>query len=85
MRRRARLEQAAAQLAALSPLSILERGYSLIFDSHGTLVKDAAQLSPGDAIQARLAQSSLDARVEAIRSSNSSTNAPSTGISPKQK
>jgi exodeoxyribonuclease VII large subunit len=48
-------------------LSILERGYSLIFDAQGTLVKDAAQLSPGDAIQARLAQSSLDARVEAVR------------------
>ena len=86
LRRRSHLEQATAQLTALSPLSILERGYSLIFDAQGTLVKDAAQLSPGDAIQARLAQSSLDARVEAVRSPNSSADAsPSAGNLPKQK
>ena len=64
LRRRARMEQATAKLATLSPLAILERGYSLIFDADGALVKDAAQLSPGDAIRARLAQGSLDARIE---------------------
>jgi exodeoxyribonuclease VII large subunit len=64
IRRRARLEQAAAQLSALSPLSILRRGYSLIFDTEGTLVKDAAQLSPGEIIHARLARGTADARVE---------------------
>ena len=66
MRRRARLEQAGAQLAALSPVAILERGYSLIFDAQGALVKDAAQLAPGDPIQARLARGQLRARVEAL-------------------
>ncbi len=64
LRRRARLEQASAQLAALSPLAILERGYSLIFDAQGALVKDAAQLAPGDPIQARLSRGQLRARVE---------------------
>ena len=64
LRRRARLEQAGAQLAALSPVAILERGYSLIFDAQGALVKDAAQLAPGDPIQARLARGQLRARVE---------------------
>ena len=66
MRRRSRLEQASGTLAALSPVAILERGYSLIFDAQGTLVKDAAQLAPGDAIHARLARGEFDARVESL-------------------
>jgi exodeoxyribonuclease VII large subunit len=73
MRRRSRLEQAGAKLAALSPVAILERGYSLIFDSQGALVKDAAQLAPGDPIQARLAHSELRARVESLRKFASDT------------
>ena len=61
---RSRLEQAAGKLDTLSPLAILERGYSLIFDAGGTLVKDAGQLRPGDAIHARLARGEIDARVQ---------------------
>jgi exodeoxyribonuclease VII large subunit len=67
MRRRSRLEQAVAKLGALSPVAILERGYSLVFDAQGTLVKDAEQLAPGDTIRARLARGEVDARVEAAR------------------
>jgi exodeoxyribonuclease VII large subunit len=64
MHRRSRLEQASGKLDMLSPLAILERGYSLIFDAQGALVKDASQLEPGDPIHARLARGELDARVE---------------------
>jgi exodeoxyribonuclease VII large subunit len=67
MRRRSRLEQAAGKLATLSPLAILERGYSLIFDARGALVNDASQLAPGDEIQARLARGDIRARVESLR------------------
>ncbi len=67
LRRRSRLEQAVGTLAALSPVAILERGYSLIFDTRGALVKDAAQLAPGDAIAVQLARGGLDARVETLR------------------
>ncbi len=67
LRRRSRLEQAAAKLSALSPVAILERGYSLLFDASGALVKDAMQLKPGDAIRARLSHGEADARVEATR------------------
>jgi len=67
LQRRSRLEKAAAELAALSPVSILDRGYSLIFDAQGALVKDTAQLAPGDAIRARLARGELQARVESLR------------------
>ncbi|PSH03915.1 MAG: exodeoxyribonuclease VII large subunit [Acidobacteria bacterium] len=65
-RHRSRLEQAYGKLAALSPVAILERGYSLIFDANGVLIKDASQLAPGDSIRARLARGELKARVEAL-------------------
>jgi exodeoxyribonuclease VII large subunit len=64
LRRRSRLEQIEHQLKALSPVAILERGYALIFDSSGKLVKNSAQVEAGDEISARLAHGSLTAKVE---------------------
>jgi exodeoxyribonuclease VII large subunit len=64
LRQRSRLEQFEHQLKALSPVAILERGYALVFDSSGKLVKNSAHVQPGDEISARLAQGSLTARVE---------------------
>jgi exodeoxyribonuclease VII large subunit len=63
-RYRSRLEQASGKLATLSPVAILERGYALIFDTEGAVVKDASQLATGEMIHARLAQGEVDARVE---------------------
>jgi exodeoxyribonuclease VII large subunit len=62
--RRARLENASARLVALSPLSILERGYALVFDAAGSVVKDAAKLLAGDEISARLARGTVIATVK---------------------
>jgi exodeoxyribonuclease VII large subunit len=73
LHRRSRLEQASGKLAALSPLAILDRGYSLIFNAQGELVKNAAQLAPGDPIQARLARGELQARVESLHPSEPET------------
>lgn len=56
-----------SQLQALSPTAILERGYALVFDAAGNLVKDATQLSAGDTISARLASGSVQARVEGTK------------------
>ena len=68
MRHRSRLEQASGKLAALSPVAILERGYSLIFDAQGTLVKDAPQLEARrPRSRPALARGELDARVESLR------------------
>jgi exodeoxyribonuclease VII large subunit len=60
---RAQLNQISGRLEALSPVRILDRGYALVFDSEGKLVKDAAQLSPGQEINARLAQGRLTAQI----------------------
>jgi exodeoxyribonuclease VII large subunit len=61
---KARLNQAAATLQALSPLQILDRGYALVFDSNGALVKDASQLAAGDEVSARVAKGSFTAQVK---------------------
>jgi exodeoxyribonuclease VII large subunit len=45
-----RLSAAAANLSALSPLSTLGRGYSVIADKNGATVKNASQVSCGDPI-----------------------------------
>ena len=61
---RARLEQLSARLNALSPVKILDRGYALVFDNEGRLVKDATRLSAGDRISARVSRGTLTAEVK---------------------
>jgi exodeoxyribonuclease VII large subunit len=61
---RSRWERNAAQLQALSPVAILERGYALVFDATGKLVRDTAQVQRGDEISARLAKGKIVSRVE---------------------
>jgi exodeoxyribonuclease VII large subunit len=65
--RHARLDQLAAQLNALSPTNILERGYALVFDAAGNLVKSANQVQSGDEISAQLARGIVKARVNEVK------------------
>ena len=54
-----------AQLKALDPLAVLDRGYSLCYKEPGhQLVRDAARLQPDDTISVRLARGSIQGRVE---------------------
>jgi len=62
---RGALDRRTASLEALSPLAILNRGYALVFDANGRLVKDAARLKAGDELSARLARGRFRARVTA--------------------
>jgi len=62
--RRSLADRLAAQLDALSPVKILERGYALVFDSTVALVKDATKLSKGAQISARVARGSFTAEVK---------------------
>lgn len=59
----ARQQQLQVQLQALSPLNILERGYALVFDASGNLVKDASNVAAGEEIRARLHRGELRATV----------------------
>ena len=63
LERKVRLERMETALQALSPLAILERGYALVFDASGELLKDAAKVKAGDEISARLAKGTLSAKV----------------------
>src|ERR1700691_3529521 len=62
---RGALDRRTASLEALSPVAILNRGYALVFDAKGQLMKDAAELRAGDEMSARLARGRVRARVTA--------------------
>ena len=63
-RRRARLGRLAASLDGLSPLSVLGRGYALVWDeARGRLVRSASEVAPGEALRIRLHQGALRATV----------------------
>mgnify|MGYP001350256794 CR=1 FL=1 len=50
-RRDRRLSAASAGLRQLDPEAVLRRGFALVRDGEGKIVRDAAQLSAGDALQ----------------------------------
>ena len=60
---RVRAERMGRALEMLSPLAILERGYALVFDEAGQLVKDAAAVSAGEEISVRVARGEIGAVV----------------------
>lgn len=60
---RARLEQLSSRLAALSPLTVLARGYSITLDEHGRAVTRAGSVSVGASVTLRLHEGTLAARV----------------------
>ncbi len=64
LRRRSRLERLTSQMEALSPVAILERGYALVFDAAGELVKDAERVKVGEDITARVARGEIGATVK---------------------
>lgn len=65
-RLRARLTQADRLLSTLklSEQAILERGYALVLDANGTLVKRAAEVTPGATLELRFADGSTHATAE---------------------
>jgi exodeoxyribonuclease VII large subunit len=70
------LDRQTASLGALSPVAILNRGYALVFDASGQLVKDAQRLSAGDEVSARLARGQIRARVTTTESSEQKSGEP---------
>jgi len=58
-----RLALAARALDGLSPLATLTRGFAIVTRPDGTVLRDAAAVRSGDAIEARLARGTLTARV----------------------
>jgi exodeoxyribonuclease VII large subunit len=54
-----------ARLHSLSPLAVLDRGYALVLNEDGGVVRSTTQIAPGDPLVTRLAEGSFLSRVEA--------------------
>jgi exodeoxyribonuclease VII large subunit len=63
LQHRVRTERLDTALQSLSPLAILDRGYALVFDREGKLVKNSGAVQAGDEISARLAHGQIQAQV----------------------
>jgi exodeoxyribonuclease VII large subunit len=61
-----RLDRARARLQALSPVAVLSRGYAIVYDADGQVLRDARVVRKGQKIRARLGAGSLTAEVEAV-------------------
>ncbi|KAB7627685.1 exodeoxyribonuclease VII large subunit [Alkalilimnicola sp. S0819] len=65
--RRLRLRGLAGELNAISPLATLQRGYAIVHDAEGGVLRRAAQARSGDAVVARLSDGSLHCVVGSVR------------------
>lgn len=54
------------KLLALGPLNVLGRGFAVLRTEEGKVVRDTAELKPGDALEALLHKGKLKVRVESI-------------------
>ena len=54
------------QLHSLSPLAVLDRGYALVQDQSGALVRSVAQLTAGQTLLTRLADGQFTSQIKAI-------------------
>ena len=63
--RREQLDYTAQTLHLVSPLATLGRGYAIVKDERGAIVRDARCLQPGQAISARVASGTIHAQITA--------------------
>lgn len=76
-RKRQLLERSVAGLGALNPLGVLGRGYALVRDDAGRVIPSAHDLTPGERVHLRFADSTARVRVEDTSPlSDSDTNFP---------
>ena len=57
----------AGRMDALSPLAILQRGYSVCRNAEGTILKDVQSVVPWDRVEVQLAKGMMKCQVESIR------------------
>jgi exodeoxyribonuclease VII large subunit len=62
-----RLRALEGTLRALSPMAVLERGYSICRDSQGNILREARSLAPGDPFTVRLARGQIHGRAEEVK------------------
>lgn len=63
---RSKLSLQAGRLDTLSPLAVLQRGYSIVFAEDGRIVKGAGEVSRGERIRVKLARGQLGCLIEDV-------------------
>jgi Exonuclease VII, large subunit len=63
-RDQASLRQLMRALHAVSPLATLDRGYAILFDAGGNVVRSVGATRVGDTLKARLADGELQVQVQ---------------------
>ncbi|HTZ42249.1 MAG TPA: exodeoxyribonuclease VII large subunit, partial [Jatrophihabitans sp.] len=56
--------QLLARVVSLSPQAVLDRGYAVLWDTDGALIRRAGQAGAGDRLQVRVADGEFAVRVE---------------------
>ena len=64
--RRSTLERARVRLDALSPMAVLERGYTLAFAADGRLVRSVTQVGAGESMRVRMMDGSVETTVSSV-------------------
>jgi exodeoxyribonuclease VII large subunit len=62
-----RFELAGAGLGKLSPRAVLGRGYAIVRDAEGAVVRDASTRSPGDRLDVTVARGALECEVKEVK------------------
>jgi exodeoxyribonuclease VII large subunit len=60
-----------ARLHSLSPLAVLDRGYALVLNAEGGLVRSTGQIAQGDRVTTRLSDGTFTSRVETATANQS--------------
>jgi len=60
----AKLARLQAGLAGLDPQAVLNRGYSITYGANGAVLRDAAEVTPGDWLRTRLARGEVDSEAK---------------------
>ncbi len=68
---RLQLDALRAQLGQLNPDAVLARGFAIVRDMQGRVVRDAAGLAPGDRIDVQTRDAHIAARVETLSAKGS--------------
>ncbi|BCB04684.1 exodeoxyribonuclease VII large subunit [Bacillus sp. KH172YL63] len=64
--KRHRFSSALSTLHALSPLKIMDRGYSLVYKEEGNLIKSSQQIQKGDRLEINVRDGKIHCEVESV-------------------
>jgi exodeoxyribonuclease VII large subunit len=73
-RQNRRMEHLAQTLNVVSPLATLGRGYAIVQDERGNIVREVDRLRPGDAVTARVSGGRIEAEITSVSAETGSNN-----------